>query len=62
MIFKYLKVRVGAFQSPQLLELSGIGDAEILKKFGIEQVIDLPSVGQNLRKRVFPKVEDCVVT
>lgn len=43
--------RVGAFQTPQLLELSGIGDSSILKKFGIEQVLDLPSVGQNLRKR-----------
>lgn len=45
--------RVGAFQTPQLLELSGIGDSSILKKFGIEQVLDLPSVGQNLRKRNF---------
>lgn len=41
---------VGAFQSPQLLELSGIGDPTVLKKFGIEQVLDLPSVGQNLRE------------
>ncbi|TFK35076.1 hypothetical protein BDQ12DRAFT_328316 [Crucibulum laeve] len=34
----------GSFQSPQLLELSGIGDEEILKKYDIS-VMSLPSVG-----------------
>jgi choline dehydrogenase len=40
---------VGAIQSPQLLQLSGIGDAERLHKFGIETVHNLPGVGRNLQ-------------
>ncbi|KAL1738513.1 GMC oxidoreductase-domain-containing protein, partial [Schizophyllum fasciatum] len=39
----------GAYQTPQVLELSGIGDSEILDKFNIKQVVDLPGVGRNLR-------------
>ncbi|EJD41732.1 alcohol oxidase [Auricularia subglabra TFB-10046 SS5] len=37
----------GAIQSPQLLELSGIGNKELLTKFGIETRVDLPAVGEN---------------
>lgn len=39
----------GAIQSPQLLQLSGIGDAHHLKSLGIEVKADLPGVGQNLQ-------------
>ncbi|KAH9857111.1 GMC oxidoreductase [Lenzites betulinus] len=39
----------GAFQTPQLLELSGIGDPKVLEPHGIEVLLDLPSVGENLR-------------
>ncbi|RDX56525.1 alcohol oxidase [Lentinus brumalis] len=39
----------GAFQSPQLLELSGIGNKEVLGKHGIETLVDLPAVGENLQ-------------
>lgn len=39
----------GAFQSPQLLMLSGVGDAAALGKHGIASVHDLPGVGQNLQ-------------
>jgi len=42
----------GAFQSPQLLLLSGIGDAETLKYQGIEPVHHLPTVGENLQDHV----------
>ena len=42
-------VSSGAIASPQLLMLSGIGPAEHLRSFGIEVVLDLPGVGQNLR-------------
>ncbi len=39
----------GALQSPQLLQLSGIGPAETLRRQGIEVVHDLPGVGKNLQ-------------
>jgi choline dehydrogenase-like flavoprotein len=39
----------GAFQSPQLLMLSGVGDATTLGKHGISPVHHLPGVGQNLQ-------------
>jgi choline dehydrogenase-like flavoprotein len=39
----------GAFQSPQLLMLSGVGDAAALQKHGIASMHHLPGVGQNLQ-------------
>lgn len=39
----------GAFDSPKLLMLSGIGAADELKRQGIPVVADLPGVGQNLQ-------------
>ena len=39
----------GAFNSPQLLQLSGIGDAEHLRTVGVSPVHHLPGVGQNLQ-------------
>ena len=39
----------GAFQSPQLLQLSGIGPAGHLREHGIEPVVDAPEVGANLQ-------------
>ena len=39
----------GAFQSPQLLMLSGIGDSAELQKHGIPVVHHLPGVGKNLK-------------
>ena len=41
----------GAFNTPQLLMLSGIGPAEVLRRHGIEVRVDLPGVGQNLQDR-----------
>jgi choline dehydrogenase len=41
----------GAFNTPQLLMLSGIGPRSTLARFGIETRIDLPGVGQNLQDR-----------
>lgn len=38
----------GAINSPQLLMLSGVGDAEHLKEVGIPVVQHLPAVGQNM--------------
>jgi len=42
----------GAFGSPQLLLLSGIGDAEQLKALGIESQCHLPGVGKNLQDHI----------
>ena len=39
----------GPLASPQLLELSGIGNGEILREHGIATVQHLPGVGENLR-------------
>lgn len=39
----------GAFGSPQILQLSGIGDPDDLKAHGVETVHELPGVGQNLQ-------------
>lgn len=39
----------GVFNSPQLLQLSGVGDAEHLRSLGIPVVHDLPSVGEGLQ-------------
>lgn len=38
----------GAFQSPQMLMVSGIGPADTLREHGIDVLADLPGVGQNM--------------
>ena len=55
----------GAFGSPQLLMLSGVGPAAHLQEHGINPVLDLPGVGANLHDHVdvvivvnAPKVKD----
>ncbi|MBF0279973.1 MAG: choline dehydrogenase [SAR324 cluster bacterium] len=39
----------GAFNSPQLLQLSGVGNANELQSLGIDIVQDLPGVGENMQ-------------
>ncbi|MFA8327560.1 GMC family oxidoreductase [Burkholderia ubonensis] len=39
----------GAFQTPQLLMLSGVGPAAELERFGIRTLVDLAGVGRNLQ-------------
>ena len=39
----------GAINSPQLLELSGVGDGQLLRRFGIPVIADSPAVGQGLQ-------------
>jgi choline dehydrogenase len=39
----------GAINSPQLLQLSGIGPGALLKEHGLDVVVDLPGVGENLQ-------------
>jgi choline dehydrogenase len=38
----------GTYNSPQLLMLSGIGPADVLKEVGIEPILESPGVGRNL--------------
>ncbi len=39
----------GAIQSPQILQLSGIGPAALLKRHGIDVIADAPDIGENLQ-------------
>lgn len=39
----------GSIGSPQILQLSGIGPAELLRRHGIDVVLDAPGVGANLQ-------------
>ena len=39
----------GAFNSPQLLQLSGLGPAKILRELGIDVIADMPGVGADLQ-------------
>ncbi len=48
-------VSAGAINSPQLLELSGIGQGERLQALGIEVRHALPGVGENLRDHYAPR-------
>ena len=43
----------GAFNSPQLLELSGVGRREVLSQAGVPLVHELPMVGENLSEHVY---------
>ena len=63
----------GAFNTPQLLKLSGIGDREELTQFKIPVKIHLPGVGKNLQDRYevgvvtrmnqsFSAIEGCTFT
>jgi choline dehydrogenase len=49
-------VSAGAVQSPQLLELSGIGDKGRLAELGIATVAHLPGVGENCRDHLHTRV------
>ncbi len=48
-------VCAGSINSPQLLELSGIGDPARLRDLGIEMRLALPGVGENLRDHYAPR-------
>jgi choline dehydrogenase len=47
--YREVILSAGAIQSPQLLQLSGVGPADLLGRFGIPVKVDLRGVGQNLQ-------------
>ncbi|KAK7709569.1 hypothetical protein SLS57_008624 [Botryosphaeria dothidea] len=49
---KEVVLSAGAFQSPQLLMVSGIGPNDTLERFGIPVVKNLPGVGQNMEDHI----------
>jgi choline dehydrogenase len=53
---KEVIVAGGVFMSPQLLQVSGVGPKELLKKHNISVVADLPGVGQNMHDQVFADI------
>ncbi|KAK4700967.1 hypothetical protein P7C70_g5273, partial [Phenoliferia sp. Uapishka_3] len=46
---KQVIVCAGSILTPQLLEVSGIGRRDVLEKAGVPVLVDLPSVGENLK-------------
>ncbi|KAI1170783.1 hypothetical protein F4777DRAFT_93940 [Nemania sp. FL0916] len=56
----------GVFNTPKLLELSGIGNKDVLDRYGIPLHVDLPGVGENLQDHLMTglsyEVEDGVMT
>ncbi|EJD00188.1 alcohol oxidase [Fomitiporia mediterranea MF3/22] len=42
----------GTYKTPHLLELSGIGNSEILGQHNVQCVVDLPGVGENLQDHI----------
>ncbi|KAI1394367.1 GMC oxidoreductase-domain-containing protein [Hypoxylon trugodes] len=46
---KEVIISAGALHSPKILELSGIGDATLLRSLGIDVIVDNPHVGENLQ-------------
>jgi choline dehydrogenase len=53
---KEILISGGAYNSPQLLQLSGVGPAELLRKHGIDVVLDAPGVGHDLQDHLQVRV------
>jgi len=49
---KGVLMAAGAIYTPQLLQISGVGDSTLLSRLGVPQVVDLPAVGQNFVDRL----------
>jgi choline dehydrogenase len=53
---KEILVSSGAYNSPQLLQLSGVGPADLLRKYGINVVLDMQGVGNDLQDHLQVRV------
>ena len=53
---KEILVSSGAYNSPQLLQLSGVGPAALLREHGIDVVLDAPGVGNDLQDHMQVRV------
>ena len=53
---KEVLLAAGTFATPQLLEVSGIGDSALLAQHGVETVYHIPNVGENLQDHIRPGV------
>lgn len=53
---KEVVVAAGALATPQLLQVSGIGDPELLKAINVDTIVELPAVGHNLHDHVMVTV------
>src|SRR6202030_822801 len=49
-------VASGAFNSPQLLQLSGVGPASLLQSLGIPVIADAPGIGDNLNDHISGRI------
>jgi choline dehydrogenase len=45
-------VCAGVFQTPRILQCSGVGPAKVLREAGIHTLVDLPAVGENFHDHV----------
>lgn len=54
---KEVILAAGAIQTPQLLQLSGIGPQRLLRNLGIRVLQDLPGVGENMREHLMGFVQ-----
>ncbi|KAH9023899.1 alcohol oxidase [Lactarius pseudohatsudake] len=52
LVNKTVVLSAGTILSPQVLELSGIGDPDVLRKADVGVVVDLPGVGNNIQEHV----------
>src|SRR5450631_2650859 len=53
---KEILISGGAYNSPQLLQLSGVGPADLLRTHGIDVVLDAPGVGHDLQDHMQVRV------
>ncbi len=53
---KEVILAAGAIHTPQILQISGVGNASYLKKLGVKSITNLPGVGQNLQDHLVLKI------